>query len=51
MFSICTGDRRYGRREFLRIGGLSLGGLSLADLIQEKCEKLLEQLCLPVQGG
>jgi hypothetical protein len=23
---------------------------NLADLIQEKCEKLLEQVCLPVQG-
>ncbi|MCS6852380.1 MAG: hypothetical protein NZ700_14545 [Gemmataceae bacterium] len=24
---------------------------NLADLIQEKCEKLLEQVCMPVQGG
>jgi hypothetical protein len=24
---------------------------NLADLIQDKCEKLLEQLCMPVQGG
>jgi hypothetical protein len=24
---------------------------NLADLLQEKCEKLLEQLCMPVQGG
>jgi hypothetical protein len=24
---------------------------NLADLIQEKCEKLLEQICMPVQGG
>ncbi len=24
---------------------------NLADLIQEKCEKLLEQTCMPVQGG
>ena len=23
---------------------------NLADLLQEKCEKLLEQVCLPVQG-
>jgi hypothetical protein len=23
---------------------------NLADLIQEKCEKLLEQVCMPVQG-
>ena len=27
-----TGSTRYGRREFLRIGGLGLGGLSLASL-------------------
>ncbi|HEV3342551.1 MAG TPA: DUF1501 domain-containing protein [Pirellulales bacterium] len=33
MLSICTSDRRYGRREFLRIGGLTLGGLSLGDLL------------------
>jgi hypothetical protein len=24
---------------------------NLADLIQEKCEKLLEQVCMPVQGA
>ena len=24
---------------------------NLADLLQEKCEKLLEQVCMPVQGG
>jgi hypothetical protein len=23
---------------------------NLADLLQDKCEKLLEQLCMPVQG-
>jgi len=23
---------------------------NLADLLQEKCEKLLEQACMPVQG-
>jgi hypothetical protein len=23
---------------------------NLADLIQEQCEKLLEQVCMPVQG-
>jgi hypothetical protein len=28
-----TGSTRYGRREFLRIGGLGLGGLSLASLL------------------
>jgi hypothetical protein len=34
MLSLCDTDRRYGRREFLRIGGLALGGLSLANLMQ-----------------
>jgi hypothetical protein len=24
---------------------------NLADLLQEKCERLLEQVCMPVQGG
>jgi hypothetical protein len=24
---------------------------NLADLIQDRCERLLEQVCLPVQGG
>jgi hypothetical protein len=24
---------------------------NLADWLQEKCEKLLEQVCMPVQGG
>ena len=24
---------------------------NLADLIQDRCEKLLEQVCMPVQGG
>ncbi|HQU45554.1 MAG TPA: DUF1501 domain-containing protein [Pirellulales bacterium] len=33
MLSLCQLDRRYGRREFLRIGGLALGGLSLGDLL------------------
>jgi hypothetical protein len=33
LLSICTSGRLYGRREFLRIGGLTLGGLSLADLL------------------
>ncbi|HWB07910.1 MAG TPA: DUF1501 domain-containing protein [Pirellulales bacterium] len=36
MLSICASDRRYGRREFLRIGGLALGGLSLADLLSAR---------------
>src|SRR5436190_10405619 len=31
MISLC-GPTRYGRREFLRVGGLGLGGLSLASL-------------------
>ncbi|HVA51009.1 MAG TPA: DUF1501 domain-containing protein [Pirellulales bacterium] len=33
MLSLCQLDRHYGRREFLRIGGLALGGLSLGDLL------------------
>lgn len=33
MLSLCDFDRRCGRREFLRVGGLTLGGLSLADLL------------------
>lgn len=33
MLSLCDSDRRCGRREFLRIGGLTLGGLSLTDLL------------------
>jgi hypothetical protein len=24
---------------------------NLADLLQERCEKLLEQVCMPIQGG
>lgn len=32
MLSFCDSDRRWGRREFLRVGGLTLGSLSLADL-------------------
>ena len=33
-------DRRpgYGRREFLRVGGLSLGGMSLSHMLQAKAE-------------
>jgi hypothetical protein len=33
VLSVCDVDRRFGRREFLRLGGLALGGLSLADLL------------------
>ncbi|MCC7421096.1 MAG: DUF1501 domain-containing protein [Planctomycetaceae bacterium] len=33
MLSILEQAGRHGRREFLKIGGLSLGGLSLADLL------------------
>jgi uncharacterized protein (DUF1501 family) len=33
VLSLCHVDRRCGRREFLRVGGLTLGGLSLADLL------------------
>ncbi|MBW3540036.1 MAG: DUF1501 domain-containing protein, partial [Planctomycetes bacterium] len=34
MLSLHHPGRRYARREFLQIGGLSLGGLSLASLLQ-----------------
>lgn len=33
VLSLCDSDRRFGRREFLRVGGLALGGLSLVDLL------------------
>lgn len=33
MLSLVQSSRRLGRREFLRIGGLTLGGLSLGDLL------------------
>ena len=34
MLSVGDFSKPYGRREFLRIGGLGLGGLSLADLLR-----------------
>jgi hypothetical protein len=33
VLSVCDVGGRFGRREFLRVGGLALGGLSLADLL------------------
>lgn len=36
MLSIYDGGRRYGRRDFLRVGGLTLGGLSLSGLLARK---------------
>ena len=33
MLNVYDGHRRYGRRDFLKIGSLGLGGLTLADLI------------------
>ena len=36
MLSIYSDERRCGRREFLRVGGLGLGGLSLASLLTDK---------------
>ena len=33
MLSLYDVDRRFGRREFLRVGGLTLGGLTLSDLL------------------
>src|SRR5215831_9820470 len=35
MLRITTPDPRYGRREFLRIGGLALGGAALPGLIAQ----------------
>src|SRR5438034_8711543 len=32
MLNLTTCDTRFGRREFLRVGGLSLGGLALPGL-------------------
>ena len=34
MLSVGDFSKPFGRREFLRIGGLGLGGLSLADLLR-----------------
>lgn len=36
MLTFCSPDSRYGRREFLRVGGLALGGLTLADLLASR---------------
>ncbi len=36
MLSLCDSRARFGRREFLRVGGLALGGLSLPGLLQAK---------------
>jgi len=36
MLSLCQYDKQYGRRDFLKIGGLSLGGLSLANLLSAR---------------
>ena len=33
MLNLTTCDTRFGRREFLRVGGLSLGGLALPGLL------------------
>lgn len=36
MLSLCDSRARFGRREFLRVGGLALGGLSLPGLLEAK---------------
>ena len=45
----------YGFPRFLTTLGESLAAgqplPNMADLLQECCEKLLEQVCMPVQGG
>ncbi|HEV7225474.1 MAG TPA: DUF1501 domain-containing protein [Pirellulales bacterium] len=38
MLSLCDSRARFGRREFLRVGGLTLGGLSLPGLLQAKAD-------------
>jgi len=45
----------YGFPRFLAVLGETLPAgqplPNLADVLQDRCEKLLEQVCLPVQGG
>lgn len=36
MLSFCESRRRYGRRDFLRVGGLALGGLTLPSLLASR---------------
>jgi len=36
VLSLCDSRARFGRREFLRVGGLALGGLSLPGLLEAK---------------
>lgn len=38
MLTISDSNRRFGRRDFLKIGGLSLGGLSLAELLAARAQ-------------
>jgi len=41
VLSLCDPRARFGRREFLRVGGLALGGLSLPGLLQAKADAAL----------
>ncbi len=38
MLSLCDPRARFGRREFLRVGGLALGGLSLPGLLKARAD-------------
>src|SRR5262249_4290154 len=48
MLTIFDSDRRLGRRDFLRIGGLSLGGLSLPSLLSAQSTASLSSSNRPV---
>lgn len=45
MLSLCDAAR-FGRRDFLRVGGLTLGGLSLPDLLAERAQAASARLPL-----
>jgi len=42
MLTFCESPRRYGRRDFLRVGGLALGGLSLSGLLASRAAAAAE---------
>lgn len=47
MLTLCDTKKRHGRRDFLKIGGLSLGGLSLSNLLATQA--LAAEAGLPVR--